>query len=118
MSTITMQSDQELPAIGLEWLLGSTGAVIDFSTGYTFTLKLVNATTLATALTKTTLITGAATAPNITIDFATGELAAITSSANGVLYNAILTARRTSDSKDRTFRPGAPFQIKLVTAPS
>ena len=117
MSTINMQSDQELPAIGLEWL-DLTGEPINFSSGHTFTVKFVNATTLATTATKTTLITGAATAPNITIDFATGELAAIASTTNGTLYNLHLVAKRTSDGKDRPYRPGAPFQIRLYTAPT
>lgn len=66
------------------WWRDRTGALIDFSTGYTFTFKL-GAVGSAAAFTKSTGITGAAGAgveptgtPNVTLSFTAGELAALT----------------------------------------
>lgn len=69
---ITRHRNAERPATTLE-ITDGPGALIDFSTGYTFSLKIgeVGATAL---LSKTTDITGAATSPNITITWAAGEL--------------------------------------------
>ena len=73
----------ERPDIKL-WLLGDDGALIDFSSGYTFAFKLGDPGSAA-ALTKSTGITGAAGSgsessgtPNITIAFTTGELDSLT----------------------------------------
>lgn len=97
----------DLPDLTVEWL-NTAGAVIDFSSGYTFSLKIGTPGTVAT-ITKTTGITGAATSPNVTIAWATtGELNTL---AKGV-YDADLIATRTSDSKRRSRR----FQIRLDQA--
>ena len=65
------RKDQEAPALTLTWK-DYTGAVRDFSSGYTFTAKVALATAPTTiVLSKTTGITGAATAPNITVDWST-----------------------------------------------
>lgn len=97
----------ELADAGLFWLDGY-GALIDFSSGYTFSLKVYDATGTAW-FTKTSSITGAAGSlttspqtPNVVIAWATsGELNSITSAGP---YPLRLTATRTADSKTRTFR--------------
>lgn len=107
-------ADQELPAIPVEWRDG-TGALIDFSTGWTFTAKVCAATTPTTiALSKTNGITGAATSPNVLIDWTTTDFSALTPGAHIVQ----LYARRTSDSKDRVFRPAKPITFLLLAAPA
>lgn len=70
----------ERPALKL-WLLDDDGSLIDFSTGYTFELKVGLAGQVA-LLTKTTGIVGAAGAgveptgtPNVTVSWAAAELA-------------------------------------------
>lgn len=98
----------ELPDITLTWY-DSNNNLIDFSTGYTFTIK-VGIPGSTALFTKTTGITGAATDPNVTIAWATTlELATLTV---GTLYTAQVIARRTSDSKDRFFPGGFPLIIE------
>ena len=76
---LTYHRSAERPAAKL-WLLDDDGSLIDFSTSYTFSLKvgLVGAVAL---LTKTTNITGAAGAgveptgtPNVVVNWTSGEL--------------------------------------------
>ena len=86
----------ELADLEVTWT-DSDGTIIDFSSGYTFSLK-VGAAGQTASFTKTTTITGAATAPNLTVAWATsGELNSLT--AGG--YTLQITATRTSDSKTR-----------------
>jgi hypothetical protein len=101
----------ELPSIEITWK-DSNGNVIDL-TGYTFRLRL--ALDGVTALEKTAGITGAATAPNITIDWSVDELAALT---GGQVYTAQLRARRTSDNKDRTLSFAVKTSPELGAVPS
>jgi|SRR5262245_52904507 len=82
----------ELPDIPLTWR-DSTGQPINFASGYTFTLRLGTPSTT----TKSSGITGAATAPNITVSLTAGEWDAVPVGQ----WQAQLWARRTSDSKDR-----------------
>ncbi len=77
--TITYPRGAERPALEI-WWVDDDGGLIDFSTGYTFELKLGTPGSTA-ILTKTTGITGAAGAgveptgtPNITVAWAAGEL--------------------------------------------
>jgi len=74
----------------------STGAVIDLSGGWTFTLKIGNRGSPA-LYTQTDDITGAATAPNVTVAFDAGDLDTIPPGN----YTGWIRARRVSDSKDR-----------------
>jgi hypothetical protein len=107
--------DQELPALAFNWY-DSTGAIIDFSTGQTFTVKLcASATPNVVAYTKTTGVTGFVTAPNVTIDWTSSDFATLTADTT---YNVVVYARRTSDSKDRVFNAGTPPQITILTAPA
>lgn len=94
----------DLPDLEISWL-DSSGAVIDFAAGYSFSLKIGDPGSTA-LVTKTTGITGAATAPNVTVVWATaGELNTLTPG----IYDADLTATRSSDSKHRRMR----FQIRV-----
>jgi hypothetical protein len=84
------------------------GDPYDFSSGYTFTLKVGEKGQDAT-FTKTTGITGAATSPNVTVVWATtGELNSLAAGTH-VLQ---LAARRTSDSRDLIMQS----TIKIVEA--
>lgn len=96
MSAVVYTAGADLPDLALTWR-DSAGALIDFSSGWTFELK-VGLPGAAAALTKTSGITGAATDPNITIAWATsGELNTLPAGS----YVAQLRAQRTSDSKHR-----------------
>lgn len=105
-ATISTDSDIELPSVAFNWYDGDE-ALIDFSAGWTFTFTVYRDTSVV--LTKTSGITGAATAPNVVVDWSVGELANLSGH-----YLCRLVARRTSDSKDRKY----PDQIALVVGPA
>jgi hypothetical protein len=86
----------DLPDLTFAWR-DSSGTLIDFSSGYTFVLK-VGTPGSAADVTKSTSITGAATSPNVTVAWATS--AELNTLAVGV-YTLQLIATRTSDSKQR-----------------
>jgi hypothetical protein len=73
MSIVRYHANAERPTLRLTWY-DDDDNLIDFSSGYTFSLKVGNPGSAA-LLTKTTNITGAATAPNVTIAWTAGELA-------------------------------------------
>lgn len=96
MESFTYTQGAELPDLTIEWR-DSAGALINFASGWTFVLK-VGTPGSAADLSKSTGITGASTAPNVTVAWATsGELNTLTPAS----YPAQLIATRTSDSKDR-----------------
>ncbi|HEU4544070.1 MAG TPA: hypothetical protein VFR23_23270 [Jiangellaceae bacterium] len=105
--TITVGS--ELPDRTLHWQTAD-GATIDFSTGYTWTLRVGNTTGV---LQKTSGITGAATDPNVTIVWAAGEWDNVPPGN----YSFTLTPRRTSDSKDREPLRGIVHVLAAIPAP-
>lgn len=109
MSDLVYLSNAEYPSAQLTWK-DSAGNLIDFSTGYTFTVKLAQNGT--TVVTKTAGITGAATAPNVTIAWDLAEL-----NITPGVYEMFVYARDAA-SKDRAFRPGNPPTIQIVGAPS
>lgn len=83
----------ELPDRTLTWQTAA-GTVIDFAADpHTFRLEI----NFQTPIVKTAGITGSATAPNVTITFATGETDGWPPSS----VRALLWAKRTSDGKDR-----------------
>lgn len=85
----------------------SDGTLINFASGWTFSVK-VGTPGSAASFTKTTTITGASTAPNVTIAWATtGELNSLT--AGG--YTLQVVATQTSGSKTRT------LQVPLAMLP-
>ena len=86
----------DLPDLAVSWL-DAAGAVIDFATGHTFEVR-VGAAGSAAAFVKSTGITGAATAPNLTVQWATsGELNSLTAG----VYELQIIATRTSDARAR-----------------
>lgn len=86
----------DIPDLTVTWY-DQNGNLIDFSTGWTFALKIGNPGSTA-LVTKTTGIAGAATDPNVTVTWATsGELNTL---ATGT-YAGHLKATRSSDSKER-----------------
>jgi hypothetical protein len=88
----------DLPDLAITWR-DSAGALIDYSSGYTFSLRVGHAGSAA-SLTKSAGISGAASAPNVTVAWATtGELNTLPIGA----YDAQLVATRVSDSKQRIF---------------
>lgn len=104
---LTVRADQEDPAYRVEWRDG-LNALIDFSTGYTFTLRIV-AEDGTVALTKTANITGAATVPNVSVAWAVGELNITPGD-----YQLRLVA--TTGGRDRAFKPGGPDILRVVAA--
>ena len=112
------RTDQELPGLPIEWR-DADDEIINFSSGWTFTARLAAASAPNVVLaTKTTGISGAATSPNVLIEWAAGVFDDLTPAADGSTYLLHLYARRTSDSKDRVFRPGRPPEITIYPAPA
>jgi hypothetical protein len=85
----------ELPDVAITWSDQETG-LLDFSTGWTFSLKIGTPGQTA-ALTKSTGMTGSATAPNLIIAWAPAELDPL---APGT-YTCDVEARHTASGKDR-----------------
>ena len=114
----------ELESVALRWEQPG-GTAWDLSSGWTFSAKLVS-TAGTTALTKTSGITGyngttiptgftgVSSPPNVVVDWSAGELAAVT--AGG--YLLYLSAVRSADSKQMTFRPLNPPTVAIITAPT
>jgi hypothetical protein len=99
--SIRYHATADRPALKL-WLLDDDGALIDFSSGYTFSFKIGVPGSTA-ELTKTSGITGAAGSgteptgtPNVTVTWSAGELA-----ITPAQYTWQLTA--TNSSLDRVF---------------
>lgn len=86
----------ELDDMPVTWT-DDDGTLYDYSTGYTFTLK-IGRPGEAAVFTKTSGMTGAATAPNLNVVWATtGEL----NSLEPGTYTLQIAARRTLDDRDR-----------------
>lgn len=107
MNTYTYMADSEAPSVPLEWK-DYAGNLIDFSSGYTFTVQLVD-TDGVKRLTKTSGIVGSATSPNVVITWANGELAALAAGA----YRMLVYARDGSGA-DRVFAPSTPPKVVIV----
>lgn len=109
MADFVYLTSQEYPSIHLCWKDGDDD-IINFSSGYTWTVMLAQEN--QAVLTKTTGVTGAATSPNVTINWGTGEL-----DIDEGLYDLVVIARDGA-SKDRVFRPGNPPQLQVVNTPT
>jgi hypothetical protein len=103
-NTLRYHTTASLPSSGT-WLLDDDGALIDFATGYTFSLKIGHKGSAA-ILTKTTGITGATGAgveptgtPNVVFAWSDAEFAGKTPGP----YTWQLTCTATSGGKDRVF---------------
>jgi len=105
----TYRAGAELPGLTLPWkeeLTAGTFTDLDLSSGYTFTLSLVDSSAV-TALTKTTNITGTTT--GATVAWATDELDIAVGH-----YSMYLRARETATSKYRDYRPDSPITIVIT----
>lgn len=102
--TLCYVAGAELPPAGLT-LRDFEKKIIDFSTGWTFELRIRRSQ--APVYVKTTGIVGADTAPNVTIAWDLNEL----SGFNDELYSCQLWARNPSD-RDRVFS----FKLKVDEA--
>lgn len=108
MQTVIYTQGADLPDLQVTWK-NNAGSVIDFSSGWTFELRVGDPAAEA-ALVKTTGISGAATEPNVTIAWAiTDDL----DSLDPDMYTAQLIATRVSDDKQRIM---PPFKIKIQPA--
>jgi len=85
----------EYPNVEVTWL-DSDGAVINFSSGWTFTVRIGQAGQAA-IVTKTTGITGGAVAPNLVVSWSADELDTLTPDT----YAMDVIARETATNKDR-----------------
>ena len=108
MRTFIYPANTEKPDYVVEWK-DRDGNTIDFSSGYTFTVKLVAQDGTTVALTKTSGITGAATMPNVTVLWASGQL-----NITPGTYRLHLTA--TTGSSDRPYQPGAEDTVVILAA--
>lgn len=104
--TAEFEIGEELDDIELTWN-DSDGVIRNFASGWTFEFKL-GLIGSAANLTKTTGITPAATAPNVTIALAANDLDTIPAGD----YIGQVRARRTSDNKDLITQ--FPVTIKAV----
>lgn len=86
-------------------VLDDERATIALASGYTFALAVVDVDTATNAHTQSTGITGASTAPNLTIAWTSG-FASVTAGR----YNLKVTGTRTSDSKTRIW--SFPMEVK------
>jgi hypothetical protein len=91
---VTYIQGAELPDILVTWK-DENGNVINFSSGWTFTLRL-GQLGQAAVLTKTDLV-GAATAPNLTISWTSTEIESLAVNT----YTMQIIARHVSSGKDR-----------------
>lgn len=99
----------ELPDRTFTWTNDDGSVIFDFSTGWTFTLK-IGVPGETAVLTKTSGITGAAGSPNVTIVWAAGEFDNIPRGS----YLLQIFARQTSSGKDRVLKD--PFRLVPAVA--
>ena len=112
MASFKYRAGAELPDLALTWK-DTDGTVIDFSSGWTFTVTVTGRGDTVAVFTKTTGITGAAGDPNVTIAWAVaGEISVLAVGA----YDLQLRARRTADSKDRDYPGGIRLNIVAAIA--
>lgn len=104
---VEIYQNQELPDWGVEWP-DREGVAVNFSSGYTFELRLVRGG--AVKLDKTTGITGSASFPNLTVVWDLGEMDDI----DPGVHDCVIVATRTADGKHRT-KNGTVVIKRLVT---
>lgn len=99
MQQIVMRKGDALPDRGFNWF-DQSGAVIPFSTGYTFQLKFGLTASGIAIVTLTSGITGADTLPNVTVSWTAGWDASLSAETE---YIGQLEAIRTTGGKPRRF---------------
>lgn len=101
------------PADGFTWT-DNANQVRDFSTGWTFEVRIVTDEDRAAALhTKTSGITGSATAPNLVIEWALTDWEDLEPGT----YRLIIIATP-SGGKPMSFDPGNPPELVLEPEPA
>lgn len=116
-TTWTYFNTQELQSVSLQFAQHADGTYTDFSTGYSFTVKLARTTApTEPSLIKTTGITGF-TGGVVTIDWATTDWVGLEADAAGKDYVVWVQARRDSDSKDEIFSPHRLPTLRLKASP-
>ena len=104
LANVTFYNDQELPTTDLIWTQPDGTSLYDFSSGWTFSVRLARVTAPATTvLLKSTGITGASTSPNLSIAWSTTDWSGLEASTNGTKYVGVVYARRTADSYDMVY---------------
>lgn len=108
-----------LPALTLTWK-DASGNVRDLSSGYSATAQIATVAAPGTILaTKSTGITLAATAPNVTVAWnAAVDFAALTPDIEGTDYVVWIRLTRSADLYKATFRPLDPPTITLRSTPA
>lgn len=105
----TYRTGAERPSLTLPWqeqLTATTWGDLDLSTGYTFTLELVDDAGTA-QLTKTSGITGQD--GSVVVTWAVGELALTVGD-----YALHLRANETATNADRDYSPDEPVTVRIV----
>lgn len=105
---VTYIQGAELPDIEVTWR-DSDGSIIDYSTGYTFTILLGQLGQVAT-LTKTTGIVGDNTAPNLLITWSNTEIESLAVAT----YVMQITARHTATGKDRKMHDSVTISAQVL----
>jgi len=114
LANVTFYNDQELPTTDLIWTQPDGTSLYNFSSGWTFSVRLARVTAPATTvLLKSTGITGASTSPNLSIAWSTTDWSGLEASTNGTKYVGVVYARRTADSYDMA----ANISLTLKAAP-
>jgi hypothetical protein len=103
MTVLSYRRGQELPGVSLTWLR-SNGDPLDLSTGYTFTVELVDRDDVA-VVTKTSGVTGGVGA--VSVAWAAGEL-----DINPGSYRMLVVAVD-GDGAARAFSPGNPPTVTI-----
>ena len=100
----------ELPGLTLPWQEETAQGVfadLDLTSGWSFTLRLINRATQQVAVTKTTGITGFD--GGVVVTWATDEL-----DIPAGVYRLRLRARENATSRDRDYSPASPPTIQIV----
>jgi hypothetical protein len=105
MLTLEYIQGADLPDATFEWR-DRLNNLVDFSIAHTWQLKVGQSGSTA-VMTKTTGISGAATAPNVTISW---DASVDLNTLDPGSYEADLIATRTSDSRQRKLR----FALKIL----
>lgn len=95
MTTVEYVKGSELPDLAITWT-DTNGDVINFETGWTFTVR-VGVAGQEAEITKETGIDGSATAPNVVVSWSAGELDDLVAR----VWACQITARNTATGKDR-----------------
>jgi hypothetical protein len=108
MTSLTYVKGATRPTISIDWY--ENGTLLDFSTGWTFTVKVFPYRPRGgtATFTKTAGITGASTSPNIAISWSNSDLGALTAGHFTLEVSAV--------NGSATYRRQWPLQIVAASA--